>query len=595
MKHNLKILFSVFLRLLVLLFLLRVIFLTVNREMFANFKLEDWFIGTYIDAATLGMTLFPFVVLFLFPLPSMMHSWRSKLMVGYVLLLAFLFIVSGFMDTAYFSYLGKRVSFGYLIFMFTNPDTNAVAGDFIMEFWWLLLLLVFVIYSTYRWLIRPFKMEWFPMNSISSWAALVVFTALSIFVGRGGWRLKPVHTVDAAGMTSLENSYGVVNSPFVLLKTQDLSGIRLEEVIPEEEAIRLTRVSRILGKKSILPKGTNVVILILESFSGYYVGPEEKESFTPFLDSLSQTSLYFPYALANASTSMDAIPAITSGLPTWMEETFILSEFNVNCFEGLPRILKEYGYSSSFYHGAKTGSMFFDSFAKTAGFDVYSGKEQYPDQSHDDGNWGIWDHLYLPWYAQQLSQHKQPFVSTTFTLSSHHPFFVPKSHEKLLRKGSDPLMRTINYTDLSLRDFWTMAKKQAWFNNTLFIFVADHVGPTQRTDKKKLVDLFEIPVLIHHPKMDLSALKKGEEFQQIDILPTVVDALGVNRKVSCFGRSYFSERGRPKWIYRSGQVYRYESNKAWKVRKSTPKPDERYALSQLQLYQKYLMDNGLCP
>jgi len=578
-----------------LLFVLRVLFLWVNGDMFPDFLWKDWLIGAYIDAATLGMTLFPFVILFLFPLPHFLQKFRQKAVVAYVFLLAFLFIVTGFMDTAYFSYLGKRVSFGYLLFMFSNPDTRSVAGDFILEFWWLLALLALVFFATYRWLIRPFKMEWIPMQHVSSWLTLVLVTALSIFIGRGGWRLKPVHVVDAAGLTTLENSYAVVNSPFLLLKTQDLSGIRLEEFVPENEAIELAGVQRLLGQKALIPKKSNVVIVILESFSGYYVGPEEEKSFTPFLDSLTQHGLYFPYAIANGSTSMDAIPAITSGLPSWMEETFILSEFNVNCFEGLPRILGEFGYHSSFFHGAITGSMFFDSFTKTAGFQSYFGLEDYPDKSHHDGNWGIWDHHYLPYAAQKMSSFPQPFMSSIFTLSSHHPFFIPESHKQRVQSGKDPLMRTISYTDLALRDFWNTAKKQPWFENTLFIFVADHVGPTQRTDKKKLVDLFEIPILMVHPKRDLSKYKHAEDFQQIDILPSVVDLLGLNRKVSCFGKSYFSEAPAPKWIYRNGQAFRYEGNTTWHVKKNTQKLDEKFALSQLQLYQKYLMENHLCP
>src|SRR5690606_28446584 len=109
------------------------------------------------------------------------------------------------------------------------------------------------------------------------------------------------------------------------------------------------------------------------------------------------------------------------------------------------------------------GSMRFDAFADYIGFDHYFGRKEYGNDAHFDKTWGISDEYFNPWTARKLSTLKQPFLATLFTISSHHPFYIPEHRKKEVIYGPQPLCASISYGDLSLKLFFEEAKKQAWY------------------------------------------------------------------------------------------------------------------------------------
>jgi phosphoglycerol transferase MdoB-like AlkP superfamily enzyme len=77
--------------------------------------------------------------------------------------------------------------------------------------------------------------------------------------------------------------------------------------------------------QNLVKDSQNVVFILLESFGSMYCGPNNPESFTPFLDSILLKSMYFEHGIANGRSSMDALPSVISSIPMWMNESFILS------------------------------------------------------------------------------------------------------------------------------------------------------------------------------------------------------------------------------------------------------------------------------
>ena len=350
--------------------------------------------------------------------------------------------------------------------------------------------------------------------------------------------------------------------------------------------------------QAFLPKGTNVCFILLESFGTVYCGPNSPESYTPFLDSLLAQSMFFEDAIANSRTSMDALPSVISSIPAYTNESFILSEYSANQFQGLPSILKEAGYYSAFFHGANNGSMRFDAFTSAAGFDAYYGRNEYPNPSHFDGNWGIEDHHMLSFAVDEMNRFKKPFFSMIFTLSSHHPYTIPTSFKSRVKHGPEPLCATISYVDLALKEFWEKAKKQAWFKNTLFVFCADHVGPTKRWDRSSLEWTYRIPIGFYHASMNLPKVKKGKMFQQIDIMPTIIDLLGMNTTYYSFGTSYFSPKSMPKMVSEQGNLISFEKreeglqNTVWneQMKQKRSSHEQQIIREMKALYQHYTHD-----
>lgn len=567
---------------------LRIVFVLENASFFKHIPASLFLIGAYFDLATLAVLSLPLLLL-LNPLilfgGSGIQKWLTIGAKAYLFALTFFVLVLNCWDIAYFAYTQKRSGFSYFLHLLTGTETSSLAGEFLLEFWYLPLLFAgFILFFLQRLrLIAPFQGNTTPKTALLSF---LIALPLLIILSRGGLQLRPIGIVDATAMSSLELAPVVLNTAFTVLKTaNDQQQARVHYLNEDQLPKYLHQRSKV--QTDHLPKNTNVVILILESFGTNYVGPNSPNSYTPFLDSLLKKSLFFDYAIANGRTSMDAVPAILAGMPSWLPESYILSPFCSNQINSLPQILSSQGYNSSFFHGAKEGSMGFKSFTKAIGVTRYFGLESYPNQEHFDGNWGVWDHHMLTFFGRKLSKFKQPFMSTIFTLSSHHPYKIPAAFETKVIKGPEPLCKTISYTDLALKQFFERFSKEKWFQNTLFVITADHVGPTRQKRFQTLDWRYRIPVAFYHPRLTVPKPKKGVVFQQIDILPTILDLLGLERPTFALGSSCFDTQQSQKMVYDNGNLLSFIYNGtnlmpiAW-----TPGVQRKYTPDQNSVSQK---------
>jgi phosphoglycerol transferase MdoB-like AlkP superfamily enzyme len=357
-------------------------------------------------------------------------------------------------------------------------------------------------------------------------------------MGRGGLQAKPLRIVDAIEYSQLGNSALALNTPFCIIKT-----IGKEETLINPNFYNSKDLAEIFNPEvrsvpqdSMLKK--NVVIIILESFGDENV----QKGYTPFLDSLITKSYYFKNGFANGKVSIDAVPSIMSSIPSLMNTSLISSEYSLNKVYSLPKILKKQGYKSSFFHGAFNGSQNFDQYCKVAGFEAYYGKDQYPKDTDFDGRWGIYDEEFLQFFCDKVNTFKQPFFTTVFTISSHQPFNIPKRYKGRFPKGTSPIHESIGYTDYSLRKFFEKAKKQDWYKNTLFVFSADHTAAYGEGIYKTSVGKFEIPILfLDTSNPNLHGVSE-KNFQQTDILPSIIDYLNIKDNVVTFGKSFKSDK-----------------------------------------------------
>ncbi len=285
----------------------------------------------------------------------------------------------------------------------------------------------------------------------------------------------------------------------------------------------------------------NICVILLESFSKEYIGYfNNGKGYTPFLDSLLKAGMCFTNAYSNGKSSNQGVTAVTTGIPVLMEEPFVSSVYQNNKFEGIGTLLKKVNYSCYFFHGANNGSMQFDRLMERSGFDGYFGRNEYNNDADFDGNWGIFDEPFLKWSASKMSELQTPFYSEIFTISSHHPFTVPKQYIGKFPKGVIPMLEVVAYADYALQQFFEEAKKQPWYNNTLFIITADHPGPPLPEH-----EFYQEQVGSHATWMLL--FKENGQFkgtsdmvtQQTDIMPTVLDYAGYEGKFMAFGNSIF--------------------------------------------------------
>ena len=130
---------------------------------------------------------------------------------------------------------------------------------------------------------------------------------------------------------------------------------------------------------------------------------------------------------------------------------------------------------------------------------------------------------------------KQPFMTALFSASSHHPFRVPDEYKEVYKDdGIMPLHKCIRYSDNALRKFFDNAKRQPWYNNTIFVITADHTNSLSRKEYTNDAGNFKVPIIFFTPNGDLQG-RLPKIAQQIDIMPTVLGYLNYDKPYLAFG------------------------------------------------------------
>ena len=142
-----------------------------------------------------------------------------------------------------------------------------------------------------------------------------------------------------------------------------------------------------------------------------------------------------------------------------------------------------------------------------------------------------------------MTQFKQPFFTTLFTISSHNPYIIPEKYKNKFPKGSTAIQETIAYSDFALERFFETASQQKWYKNTLFVIVADHTSSEPTESKfKTTVGKFRIPILFFDPSNPSMVGKNMKNLQQIDVMPSILEYLNIETKMVTYGKSYQSDK-----------------------------------------------------
>lgn len=545
-----------------ILFGIRSIFYAFNTSSFPSAGVMEIFTGVWFDLVTIALFFLPFLILSFLPFHGSVKKISDILSISIFHITSIALYAVNILDIEYFKYTSKRSTFDLFTVISAGSDIKQLAWTFITDFWLLILFLIaFLILHFFlnrKITHRSVKIEAGVKNSIISYLILV---PLFVITGRGGLQLKPIGIIEAAQYTDSQNTALILNTGFTLVKSYGQESLEIKTYFgPDKERSLFTPI-KTSTPQHILPDGTNVMIIILESFGEEFIGKDNPNgSYTPFLDSLIEQSLYFDNAYANGKKSIEAVPAILASIPSLMDNPYISSPYGNNKIRSLVHILKDKGYSSAFFHGATNGSMRFDAFAAQAGFEEYKGRFEYGNDDHFDKTWGILDEYFNPWTAKELSKLKSPFIGTLFTISSHHPYFIPEHMKKLVKYGPQPICASLSYGDIALRKFFEEARKQKWFNNTLFVICADHTPASSTPLFNERHMMYKIPILFYHPEQKFKAEVSNKVFQQMDIMPTLLDLLNVKTTYYAFGNSIFSKEPREAIAYLEGTHYYFREN-----------------------------------
>ena len=278
----------------------------------------------------------------------------------------------------------------------------------------------------------------------------------------------------------------------------------------------------------------NVVIVTMESLSSSYMAyGGNTQNITPNLDRLAGQGLFLSNLYATGNRTVRGLEALSLAIPPLPGHSMIWRADNQN-LETLGAVLADHGYTNHFMYG---GYAHFDNMDAYFGGNHYQtiDRGQFPERHRGFGNiWGLADEHLYDYALEQMDRdaaNGKPFLMHLMTTSNHTPFTFPDGRIDLKRSRQG----AVKYSDYAVGRFVDMARSKPWFKDTVFVLVADHCasskGRTSLPPKN-----YHIPAIVYAPA-HIAPHTDTRLASQIDLVPTVLDLLGLSEHTRFMGRS----------------------------------------------------------
>ena len=495
--------------------------------------LQSFWHGAKLDFSTTGYYLL-LPILFFIPVVYFNGNWFRILLRWYSYIMIVFSSVIIVSDANLYSYWGFRMDYTPVFYLKTPGEAMASVSTIkiILFFISIVLLASIVIYFYNKLVDRLFT----NFNRIRLWLPAVLFFTLvwaSLIIPiRGGFGVAPINAGSVYFSKNMFLNHTAINAVWNVgttaftqkpVKNPYVFG----DLSPAKSIVDSLTVKTGHPEKVLNTARPNVIIIVLESFSGYLIGPLGGDSLvTPNFNRYSKEGILFSEFYASGTRTDKAMPAILDGYPAQPAQSIIKEPKKSQTLPSLVKILIENGYQSSFWYGGEINFANFNSFVIGSGFTEIITKSNF-NPSDYNSKWGVHDHILFQAIKDSMTLVKEPFLKVILTLSSHEPFDVPM---KPVFTGSDignKYRNSIYYTDKTLGSFLDWARTTDWWKNTLIIMVADHAARIYDDMPNYKQNVFKIPMLWVGGALTKQGLRISKIGSQVDIPITLLDQLGL--------------------------------------------------------------------
>jgi len=289
------------------------------------------------------------------------------------------------------------------------------------------------------------------------------------------------------------------------------------------------------------PQKLNIILITVESLSAKFLTRfGEKKDITPFMDEWFKEGKLFTNFYATGTRTIRGLESITLSIPPTPGRSIVKRPDNDHMYS-LGKVFTDMGYDSTFLYGGRGYFDNMNTFFSGNGYRIVDQGSLSDKKDTFKNAWGLSDgDLYdrVIYEANQVHGSKRPFFFHVMTTSNHQPFTYPEGKIDLPpgegRSGSGR-DGGVKYTDYALSQLIQKAKKQPWFDDTIFVVVADHCAAS--AGKIGLpIDKYHIPLFIYGPK-HIEAEEIDTLSSQIDIAPTLLSLLHFSYDSFFFGKN----------------------------------------------------------
>ena len=284
-------------------------------------------------------------------------------------------------------------------------------------------------------------------------------------------------------------------------------------------------------------KKLNIILVMVESLSSDYLSFfGNDEHLTPNLDALIDQSLFFSKFYATGTRTTRGLEAVTLSIPPTPGRSIVKRIGRETDQWSLGNVLNTKGYQSFFIYG---GRSYFDNMGAFFSGNGYQVMDQGSVPGSEIGFTNAWGMSDGDLYRQAIKvagkahSEGQPFFLHLMTTSNHRPFTYPEGQVDI--PSGTSRSGAVKYTDHAIGEFLAAAAKQPWFDDTLFVIVADHQSGS--AGKHALpIERYHIPLWIYAPQ-HIAPRRVDKVASQIDIAPTLLSLLNMSYRSCFFGKN----------------------------------------------------------
>ncbi len=534
--------FFIFARLIFIIFQHHLAFRNSALELLSTFRH-----GSKLDISTTGYYLL-IPVLAAIPGIWLNGNWYRILVRWYTYLLivfSSLIVVS---DVNLYSYWGFRMDYTPMFYLRTPGEAMASVSTLkaITFFASIIILSAIFIFIYNKFIDRFFSDFKKPMYRFPWTIAFMLLFASLIIPIRGGFGIAPINAGSVyfsqkmfLNHTAINAIWNVGTSAFTQKPVKNpysFGDLSQATALVDSLTVKGGTTEKVLNN----PR-PNVIIIILESFSGYLIGGLGGDSLvTPNINRYAKDGILFSNFYASGTRTDKAIPAVLSGYPALPTQSIIKEPKKSQSLPNIVKMLIDQGYNSSFWYGGEINFANFNSFVIESGFRQVITKDNFPPEDYNS-KWGVHDHIMFRALEDSMMNVREPFVNVVLTLSSHEPFEVPMkpvfSGDGVVEKYKN----SVYYADSSLGAFLDHSRQREWWKNTLIIMVADHCARVTSEIPIYSPEAFRIPMLWVGGALTKSGIRVGKFGSQTDIPSTICGQLGLPQLFP-FGKDLLSGR-----------------------------------------------------
>ena len=542
-------------------------------------NLEAFFLGFRYDLRYVGIVMMLLFILGLFSKTNpFSNPTAKKWSVGIWMFFSFSLFILYATDFVHYAYLHQRLNASILTYL----ENFSISTQMMWQSYPILRMIIgflLCMYLLYKFILFTFnKVVQSTSNTKANLFTNILFFLLFAYcivgniVYTGGQ--YPLRWSNAYSLGSDYKANLALNPFQSFISTMDFRNTKVDmdmlheqyDIISDYLQIPLTQrnKSTLNFKRSYTPQLNdsvggqikNVVLVICESFSMYKSSLIDNPlNATPYFKEMTQAGIFFNRAFSPAYGTARGVWATLTGIPDVQHgKTSSRNPLAVDQHT----IITDFKQHEKYYFLGGSASWANIRGVLTNNISDLIIYEQGKYKAKEVDVWGISDHDLFIEANKVLKEKTKPFFAIIQTADNHRPYTIPANDLNLFQKRNVPIdslraygfesndeFNAFRYTDFCIEQFIKAAKKEAYFKNTLFVFIGDHGikgdagNMLPRVFSDNGLTNMHVPLLFYAPFI-LKANTYTTPVSQIDVLPSIASLTNIAYTNTTLGRNVFS-------------------------------------------------------